>query len=64
MDAHEFINRIRSLYNIDHYKLPELNDEQWIEFQNDPPRYLIRTDKIQAEAILREVEKRQLKGSL
>lgn len=61
MDAHEFVNRIRSLYNIDHYLLPELTDEQWIEFRDDPPRYLIRTDKPQADAILREVEKRQPK---
>lgn len=60
MTNHEFINCIRSLYNIGHYELPELTDEQWIEFRDDPPRYLIRTDKVQAEAILREVKKRQV----
>lgn len=59
MTQHEFINRVRSLYNIDRVKLPELSDEQWLEFRDDPPRYLIRTDKDQADAIMREVEKRQ-----
>jgi hypothetical protein len=59
MTIHEFINRIRSLYNIDHYQLPELTDEQWLEFRDNPPRYLMHTDKQQAKAIIREVEKRQ-----
>jgi hypothetical protein len=60
MTNHEFINRIRSLYNIDHSMLPELTDFQWIEFRDDPPRYLARTDKKQSDAILREVERRQV----
>lgn len=59
MTNHEFINRIRSLYNIDHCMLPELTAEQWPEFRDDPPRYLMHTDKVQSDAILREVEKRQ-----
>lgn len=59
MTNHEFIDRIRSLYNIDHHLLPELTDEQWIEFRDDPPRYLIRAGQVQADAILREVERRR-----
>lgn len=59
MTVHEFLNRIRSLYNIDHAQLPELTDAQWVEFRDNPPRYLIRTDRTQAEAIVREMEKRQ-----
>jgi hypothetical protein len=59
MTSHEFLNRIRSLYNIDRHLLPELTDEQWPEFRDDPPRYLIHTDKVQSDAIMREVEKRQ-----
>lgn len=62
MANHQFIDRIRSLYNIDHYLLPELTDEQWIEFRDDPPRYLIRADQAQADAILREVEARQVRN--
>lgn len=64
MTNHEFINRVRSLYNIDHDQIPELNQSQWSEFQANPPRYLIRTDKTQAEAIIREMEKRQEKPEL
>lgn len=57
---HAFINRVRSLYNIDRYLLPELRDEDWPEFRDNPPRYLInRADKPQSDAIMREVEARQ-----
>lgn len=59
MEMHEFLNRVRSLYNIDRHLLPELDDMQWISFRDDPPRYTINTDKVQKEAIWREVEKRQ-----
>ncbi len=60
MTNYEFINRIRSLYNIDHYKLPELSNEHWEQFRNDPPRYLaFKADRGQSDAILREVERRQ-----
>ena len=58
-ERHAFLNRIRSLYNIDHDRLPELTDEQWPEFRDDPPHYLIHTDKVQVDAIMREVEARQ-----
>lgn len=54
-----FLNRLRSLHNIDGHQLPELTREQQHEFVRDPVRYLIRTDKEQTAAIWREVEKRQ-----
>lgn len=58
---HDFVNRVRSLYNIDADLLPELRPEDWHEFRHNPPRYLINAaDKTQSDAILREVEKRQL----
>jgi len=60
MSTHEFLNRIRSLYNIDRHLLPELTNAQWVEFRDNPPRYLIHTDKRQVDAIMREVEKRQV----
>ena len=61
MKLYEFANRLRSLYNIDHYLLPELSEEHWAEFRDDPPRYFMNTaDKVQAEAIFREVERRQI----
>lgn len=59
MTKYDFLNRIRSLYNIDRFSLPELDDEAWKAFRVDPPRYLIKADKRDAHAILREVEKRQ-----
>ena len=57
---HGFINRVRSLYNIDHHLLPELSDQDWKEFRDNPPRYYINSaDCIQADAIWREIERRQ-----
>jgi hypothetical protein len=54
-----FINRIRSLFNIDGYTLPELTREQQSAFLRDPVRYLLTTDEAQSYAIMREVENRQ-----
>lgn len=56
-----FLNRVRSLFNINHYLLPELDvTRDWPEFRDDPPRYFInRADLTQQRAIWREVEKRQ-----
>jgi hypothetical protein len=59
MEKAEFLNRVRSLFNIDQWLLPELTDEQWDRFRNDPPRYFIAADDPQSEAIWREVERRQ-----
>lgn len=57
---HEFVNMLRSLYNIDAWQLPELPPEHWLQFRTNPPRYLINlADKVQVDAILREVAKRQ-----
>jgi hypothetical protein len=54
-----FINRVRSLFNIDGDLLPELTPEQQLEFVRNPPRYFINTDMSQSRAIWREIEKRQ-----
>jgi hypothetical protein len=55
-----FLNRVRSLFNINRDKLPELNEQEWAEFRDDPPRYFInRADLPQLRAIWREVERRQ-----
>jgi hypothetical protein len=59
MSTHEFVNRVRSLYHIDQHQLPELTDDQWRLFRENPPRFLFIADKRQIEAIMREVEKRQ-----
>lgn len=59
MDTRDFLNRIRGLYNIDPWQLPELDDHQWLEFVRDPPRYLMRADDRIAEAICRQIEARQ-----
>lgn len=58
-DQSTFTNRVRSLFNIDGYLLPELTSEQQGQFLRDPVRYFIGTDKAQQDAIWREVEKRQ-----
>ena len=59
MRIEEFLNRVRSLYNIDGHLLPELTDDQVVEFIKNPPRYFINTDKRQKDAIWREIERRQ-----
>jgi hypothetical protein len=59
MTFDDFINRVRSLYNIDGFMLPELTKEQQTQFIADPPRYFINTDKTQREAIWREIARRQ-----
>ena len=59
MEKKSFINRIRSLFNIDGYTLPELTREQQLEFLRDPVRYFLNTDEAQSDAIMREVESRQ-----
>lgn len=62
VDQHEFINRVRSLFNIDGFLLPELTAAQQSDFIRDPVRYFIGTDKAQSDAIWREVEKRQARA--
>jgi hypothetical protein len=54
-----FRSRVRSLWNIDGWLLPELTTEQQTEFMHDPVRYFTRADKRQSDAIWREIEKRQ-----
>ncbi len=60
MNLHDFLNRVRSIYNIDGCLLPELTEEQQREFIKNPTRYFINTDYPQQKAIWREVERRQL----
>ena len=59
MDKHAFLNRIRSLHSIDRDQLPELSEKQWLQYCSNPAVFLIRADDPTAEAIWREVEKRQ-----
>ncbi|MFD2501512.1 hypothetical protein ACFSTI_25245 [Rhizorhabdus histidinilytica] len=54
------MNRLKSLFNIDGYQLPELTDEQQRDFVRDPVHYLMRSSDDHADAIWREVEKRQV----
>ncbi len=41
MQKREFINRIRSLFNIDGHLLPELTGPQQSQFLRDPVRYFL-----------------------
>lgn len=54
-----FLNRLKSLFNIDADQVPELTREQWYAFRDDPVRFLLRASDAQAASIWREVEKRQ-----
>jgi hypothetical protein len=59
MHKQEFINRIRSLYNIDGHLLPELSSQQQLAFLRAPVTYFLETDESQSDAIMREIERRQ-----
>ena len=59
IDQHLFTNMVRSLFNIDGYLLPELTAEHQREFVRDPVRYFMSTDRVQQNAIFREIMKRQ-----
>ena len=59
MQTNAFLNRIRSLSNIDGDLLPELTTEQQSRFLLDPVGYFLQADDAQADAIMREVENRQ-----
>ena len=62
MSEHQpFLNRLRSLFNIDGWRLPELSAEQQARFLADPVWYLMHADDERASFIMREVEKRQRK---
>lgn len=54
-----FHNRLRSLFNIDGFLLPELSREEQRAFVNDPVRFFIKAPDAKADAIWREVERRQ-----
>jgi hypothetical protein len=59
MQKQEFINRLRSLYNIDGHLLPELSSQQQLAFLRAPVTYFLETDETQSDAIMREIERRQ-----
>jgi hypothetical protein len=60
MEKRTFINRIRSLYSIDGDRLPELTREQQATFLANPVRFLLEANEAQSDAIMREVEARQI----
>jgi hypothetical protein len=59
MQKRSFINRIRSLSNIEGFQLPELTNDEQRRFVRDPLRYLLDADEAQSDAIMREIENRQ-----
>lgn len=63
MEKRGFINRIRSLSNIESHQLPELSSEQQSQFLLDPIAYFLKADDAQSDAIMREVETRQAEGA-
>jgi len=57
-----FLNRLRSLFNIDGNLLPELSADNQIAFVRKPSEYLLNTDRVESDAIWREIERRQRPG--
>lgn len=62
MEKSEFLNRVRSLFNIDGIFLPELTNDERRAFVRDPVRYFMTADRHQSDAIFREVENRQVRA--
>lgn len=54
-----FLNRLRSLFNIDRHMLPELSEDEWRQYRGSPVNYLMRASDAQTDAIWREIERRQ-----
>ena len=54
-----FLNRLRSLFNIEGYTMPEFVAGEIDVFLRDPVWYFLRTDDRHQSIIWREVEKRQ-----
>lgn len=63
MTRADFLNRARSLHNIDSIHLPELDRAQRRHFMDEPVRYFMNCSDAHAAAIWREVEKRQAKAA-
>lgn len=60
MNRRWFINRMRSMFNIDAYQLPELDESQLRVFLDDPLQFFMNDGNEDVRgAIWREVEKRQ-----
>lgn len=59
MNAAGFVNRIRSLHNLDWDHVPFLDERAWPTFRDDPPAFLMRTDEATADRIFAAVEARQ-----
>ena len=59
MEKRAFVNRIRSLFNIERDVLPELTHQQQLDFVRNPVRFLLESDELQSDAIMREIERRQ-----
>jgi hypothetical protein len=57
--AYGFINRIRSLHNLDKDAVPFLAAGEWVQFRDDPVKFLIRANDETAAAICAAVEARQ-----
>lgn len=59
MSRAAFLNRLRSLFNVDRDQLLELTWGEWARFREDPVRFFMAANEVQAAAIWREVERRQ-----
>jgi hypothetical protein len=61
VDLHSFDNRLRSLFNIDYNRLPEMSESQWSNFRDNPVHFWITCDDSMRDAIWREVQHRCIK---
>jgi hypothetical protein len=62
MNYHNFINRVKALYNVDYYRLESVMPEHlWQPFRDNPVAFLLRCDDKLAAAIWAEVQHRAVK---
>ena len=57
-EMHEFLGRVRALWNIDREQVPGLTFAQWERFRDAPLRTLIHADDATAAVIWRAVQAR------
>lgn len=58
MNMPNFHNRLRALFNIDYNRLPEMPEDLWPRFRDDPVRFFISCDDEMRDTIWREVQRR------
>ena len=56
IDDDKFIDDVKKLYFINRSQLPEMSDRDWLAFISDPAKFLIQTNVLYQNAIMRQLK--------